>query len=78
MSRFAVLGAALPAAALAALLSAGHQLAVLPSRRREFEPGTDLNHMLDDAGRHAERKSRKAERRGRLQAAQRAAAEGRA
>ena len=78
MSRVTILGAALPAAALAALLSAGHQVAVLPTRRREFEPGFDLNQLLDDAGKRAARKIRKAERRGRLQAAQRAAAEGRA
>ena len=54
------------------------QPAVMPERRRSFENGYDLNRDLDDLGRHIERKSRKAERRERMQALQRAAAEGRA
>lgn len=76
MSRFAIVGAALPAAALAAILSAGHHQVVMPTRRPEFEPGFDFNELLPDAGNREQRKARKAERRGRLQAAQRAAIEG--
>ena len=67
---------AIPAAVVAALLSAGNQVAVMPTRRPEFEPGYDLNQTMDDAGKHAERKARKAERKQRLQAAQRAAVAG--
>ena len=67
----------LTAAALAGVLLANAQPAVMPERRREFEPGFDLNKMLDDAGRRAERKARKAERKARLQDLQRAALEGR-
>lgn len=69
--------AALTAAALAGVLLANAQPAVMPERRREFEPGFDLNEMLDDAGRRAQRKARKAERKARLQDLQRAALEGR-
>lgn len=67
----------LTAAALAGVLLANAQPAVMPERRREFEPGFDLNEMLDDAGRRAQRKARKAERKARLQYLQRAALEGR-
>lgn len=67
---------AIPAAAIAAILAAGNQVAVMPERRREFEPGFDLNTMLDDAGKREARKVRKADRKTRLQAAQRAAVEG--
>ena len=66
---------ALLAIAAAGVLQAAPP-AVLPSRRPEFEPGADLNALLLDAGNRAQRKARKAERRGRLQAAQRAAVEG--
>jgi len=77
MSRFAVIGQALPAIAMAALLSAGHQVAVMPERRRDLEPGFDLNELLDDAGKRGERQARKTDRRERLKSAQRAAVEGR-
>ena len=70
-------GTGLAAAALAGVLLANAQPAVMPERRREFEPGFDLNEMLDDAGRRAQRKARKAERKARLQDLQRAAVEGR-
>lgn len=70
-------GTGLAAAALAGVLLANTQPAVMPERRREFEPGFDLNEMLDDAGRRAQRKARKAERKARLQDLQRAAVEGR-
>lgn len=76
--RVAVVGVTgLTAAALAGVLLANAQPAVMPERRREFEPGFDLNEMLDDAGRRAQRKARKAERKARLQDLQRAALEGR-
>lgn len=52
------------------------QPAVLPTRRREFEPGTDMNHLLDDAGLRAARALRKAARRERLLDLQRIAVEG--
>lgn len=76
MSRVAVVGAGVTAAALAAILSAGHQVAVLPERRREFEVGVNLNDMLDDAGRRADRANRKAEKAERLRALQRRAFQG--
>ncbi len=71
------LAGALPAAAMAAILAAGNQVAVMPERRREFEPNCDLNELLEDAGKREARQARKADRRARLQAAQRAAVEGR-
>ena len=75
--RIAVVGSiGITAAALAGVLLANAQPAVMPERRREFEPGFDLNEMLDDAGRRAQRKARKAERKARLQDLQRAAVEG--
>lgn len=83
MSRVAVISGgrflvgALPAIAMAGILSAGNQVAVMPERRREFEHGFDLNQLLDDAGKRGERQARKADRRERLKAAQRAAVEGR-
>ena len=78
--RVAVVGLScgITAAALAGVLLANAHPVVMPERRREFEPGFDLNEMLDDAGRRADRKARKAERKARLLAAQRAAVEGRA
>ena len=78
MSRVAIVGAGVTAAALAAILSAGHHVAVMPTRRPEFEPGFDLNQTLDDAGKRAERQARKADRKARMQDLQRAAVEGRA
>lgn len=76
--RIAVVGSiGITAAALAGVLLANAQPAVMPERRREFEPGFDLNEMLDDAGRRAQRKARKAERKARFQDLQRAALEGR-
>lgn len=83
MSRVAVISGgrflvgALPAIAMAVILSAGAQVALMPERRREFEPGFDLNQLLDDAGKRGERQARKTDRRERLKAAQRAAVEGR-
>lgn len=74
MSRFGL--AAAFAIAVGGILSAAQHVAIMPTRRREFEPGFDLNEILDDAGRRAERKIRKADRRGRLQAAQRSALTG--
>lgn len=68
---------AMPAVTLVAMLLAGDQPAVLPARRPEFEPGFDLNGLLDDAGRRAERKLRKDLRQSRLMAARRAALEAR-
>lgn len=57
--RIAVVGSiGITAAALAGVLLANAQPAVMPERRREFEPGFDLNEMLDDAGRRAQRKAR--------------------
>lgn len=78
MSRVSILGAgaALQAAALAAILTAGQHMAVLPTRRREFEPGTDMNHLLADAGLRAARAQRKAARHERMLAQQRDAVEG--
>lgn len=79
--RVAVIGGAtrsLAAVALGAILAAGNQVAVMPERRREFEPGFDLNTLLDDAGKREARQARKADRKERMRAAQRAAAEGRA
>ncbi|MND96335.1 hypothetical protein D3C76_1410170 [compost metagenome] len=73
MSRLAVIGAGLQAAAIAAVLSFGNQLAVLPTRRREFEPDFDLNQLLDDPGKRAERDARKADRKARMRDAQRRA-----
>lgn len=52
--------------ALAGVLSAGNQPAVLPTRRRAFEAGFDLNRRLFDAGKCRERQLRKLARRMRL------------
>ena len=70
------LASLLVAVAAAGFLHASQPM-VMPERRREFEPGYDLNEMLDDAGKRAQRKVRKAERKARLQDLQRAAVEGR-
>lgn len=81
MSRVAVIGAgrflssAIPVIALAGVLHAAPSVPILPERRREFEHGFDLNQLLDDAGKRGERQARKADRRERLKAAQRAAVE---
>lgn len=83
MSRVAVvsggrfLASAIPAAVVAALLSAGNQVAIMPTRRPEFEPGFDMNRLLSDPGRREERKQRKSARRAKLQELQRDAVEGR-
>lgn len=77
MSRVAVIGTGLQAAALAAILAAGgHQPVPVPARRPEFEPGFDMNQLLDDPGKRAERAERKADRKARLRDAQRRAFEG--
>lgn len=76
MSRVALIGAGAIAIALATVLSASGHKVVMPERRRELEPGYDMNLMLDDAGRRAERKARKAERKARMQNLQRAALDG--
>ncbi|QNJ57394.1 hypothetical protein Dolphis_88 [Pseudomonas phage Dolphis] len=65
------------ALAAAGVLHAAPSVPVLPERRREFEPGFDLNQLLDDAGKRGERQARKADRRERMKSAQRAALEGR-
>ena len=72
-----MLGASLLAVAAAGLLCKASQPVVMPTRRPDLEAGHDLNLDLDDLGRLAERKARKAKRRKSLQALQRAAAEGR-
>ncbi len=83
MSRVAVvsggrfLASAIPAAVVAAMLSAGHQVAIMPTRRPEWQAGFDMNDLLADAGKRAERKGRKAERKQRLQYLQRAAVDAR-
>lgn len=51
---------ALTAAMLALILGAGQQVAVMPSRRRELEPGYDMNDMLDLGGRDQRKAARKA------------------
>ena len=66
MSRIALIGSCIPAAALAAVLATNAQPVVLPTRRPEFEPNTDLNQLLSDAGRRLERAERKAFRQQRL------------
>lgn len=66
-------GRTMTAIALAGVMLAGNQLAIPTARRREFEPGFDLNQLLDDPGKRAERQARKAERRERLREAQRRA-----
>lgn len=77
MSRFAVIGTGLQAAALAAILAAGgHQPVPVPTRRPEFEPDFDMNQLLDDPGKRAERERRKADRKTRMRDAQRRAFEG--
>lgn len=52
--------------AMAGALSAGSQPAVLPTRRRAFEHGFDLNRGLFDPGKCRERQLRKLARRMRL------------
>jgi len=73
-----LLGASLLAVAAAGLLCKASQPVVMPQRRADLEVGHDLNADLEDAGLLDGRKARKAAFRDRLQAAQRAAAEGRA
>lgn len=51
---------------LGTLLAAGSQLAILPTRRRAFEPDFDLNRLLFDPGKCRERQLRKLSRRLRL------------
>jgi hypothetical protein len=65
----------LVAVAAAGFLHASQPM-VMPERRREFEPGYDLNDLLDDAGHRAKRKARKADRKARMQELQRAAVTG--
>ena len=62
--------------ALAGALSAGNQPAVLPTRRRSFEPGFDLNRGLFDPGKCRERQLRKLARRLRLRDLQAQAVQG--
>lgn len=71
------LTSALLAVAAAGALMASNQQAIMPTRRPEFEPGYfDMNNLLEDPGKHQQRKARKAERKDRLKAAQRRALEG--
>lgn len=56
----------LKAVALAAVLGVSHAPAILPTRRRAFEPGFDLNRGLFDPGKCRERQLRKRGRQQRL------------
>lgn len=62
--------------ALAGVVSVGNQPAVLPTRRRAFEPGFDLNRGLFDPGKCRERQLRKLARRMRLRDLQAQAVQG--
>lgn len=61
---------------LGTLLAAGSQLAILPTRRRAFEPGFDLNRGLFDPGKCRERQLRKQGRALRLRDLQAQAVQG--
>ena len=62
--------------ALAGVVSVGNQPAVLPTRRRAFEPGFDLNRGLIDPGKCRERQLRKQGRQQRLRELQAQAVRG--
>ena len=64
------------AISLAGVLSAGKLPTILPTRRRAFEPGFDLNRSLFDPGRCRERALRKQAHRRRLGALQALAVRG--
>ena len=66
----------LKAVALAAVLGVSHAPAILPTRRRAFEPGFDLNRGLFDPGKCRERQLRKQARKQRLHDLQAKAAKG--
>lgn len=66
----------LKAVALAAVLGVSHAPAILPARRRAFEPGYDLNCRLPDPGKCQERLLRKQARKQRLHDLQAQAAKG--
>jgi hypothetical protein len=74
MSNF--LSGILQAVALAAVLGASHAPAILPTRRRAFESGYDLNRHLPDPGKAVERLLRKQARKQRLHDLQAQAAKG--
>lgn len=74
MSKIYVIG--LQTLALAALLGFNTQPAIMPTRRRVFEPDFDLNRSLSDPGKHRERELRKAGRKLRLRDLQRKALTG--
>ncbi|MBB3017644.1 hypothetical protein FHR70_000684 [Microvirga lupini] len=63
-------------AVAAAGLLAKAPAAIMPTRRPEWQPGYDMNALLDDAGRRAERALRKVARRSKLQQLQAQAAGG--
>lgn len=62
--------------ALGAVLIAGGQLAIMPTRHRAFEPGFDLNRGLFDPGKCRERQLRKQGRALRLRDLQAQAVQG--
>lgn len=66
----------LPGLVLGTLLAAGSQLAILPTRRRAFEHGFDLNRGLFDPGKCRERQLRKQGRALRLRDLQAQAVQG--